>query len=234
MSCSEHTAVKILIVEDNPVIGEGILAALSGQGATCELVDSLGSAKTLAAGYDFDIVVLDLNLPDGYGLDLLPLLQAKPAAPSILILTAQDSVTDRVEGLDAGADDYLVKPFEFEELLARVRVLERRRHGRSKTSQLDFAHISLLPASFDARIGDEQVKLSRREFAGLKLLMENAETVVTKEQMIDQLYQPDEPPLANAIEVLVSRLRKRIAGSNAELKTIRGVGYILVEEDAAP
>ena len=86
----------------------------------------------------------------------------------------------------------------------------------------------------DARIGDEQVKLSRREFAGLKLLMENAETVVTKEQMIDQLYQPDEPPLANAIEVLVSRLRKRIAGSNAELKTIRGVGYILVEEDAAP
>lgn len=222
--------MRILLVEDNDVIGEGVKYALETAGALPELVKSLSEAKEYLSRYCYDIVVLDLNLPDGNGLSLIPQIQHQEPTPAILILTAQDSVSDRVAGLDAGADDYLVKPFDFGELLARIRVLERRAHGRSKNADLIFAGICLRPASFETNIGGTPAKLSRREFGGLKLLLENAETVVTKNDILNKLYHADDPPLENAVEVLISRLRKRIIHSDAELKTIRGVGYMLIEK----
>ena len=222
--------MRILIVEDSETIGEGIRLSLISRGDSADLVKSLAEARNFLTQYDYDLAVLDLNLPDGNGLELMPDLRQCNSAPAVLVLSAQSSLSDRVAGLDAGAEDYLTKPFELEELLARLRVLARRRQGERGGSKRIFADLKLDTARQQASISDQELILSRREFSCLKLLIDNADSVVTKTTILDQIYESNEPPLENAIEVLISRIRKKIAASKSELKTIRGVGYILVQK----
>lgn len=222
--------MRILLVEDNLVIGSAVQQALQDDHHVVDWAQDLAAAQAFVSSYDHELIVLDLNLPDGYGLTLFQIIQRLKAKPSVLILTAQDSLSDRVAGLDAGADDYLVKPFEMEEFRARIRVLERRGRGGSGASVFTFGDLSLDPKIHAAHLGSAPLSLARREFSGLKLLMERAETVVTKDDLIDQVYDTDDPPLENAIEVLISRIRKKIAASNVALKTVRGVGYMLMLE----
>ncbi|MGB0784756.1 MAG: response regulator [Alphaproteobacteria bacterium] len=223
--------MRTLIVEDNAVIGTAIADALSKNYEAVDWAQNISVARDFFASYEYDVVVLDLNLPDGNGLSLLPLFSSSMRTPAILILTAQDSLTDRVVGLDAGADDYLVKPFEMEELMARIRVLARRQNGRVAGATFKFGDLTLDPKSHTVTLSGSDVTLARREFAGLKLFMEKAELVVTKDDLINQVYDTSDPPLENAVEVLISRIRKKISGSRVALKTVRGVGYMLLTED---
>ena len=220
------------MVEDNAVIGRAVVEALERDHSAVDWAQTLGAAQDFLDAYAYDVAILDLNLPDGFGLSLLQGLGTLGQVPAVLILTAQDSLQDRVRGLDAGADDYLVKPFEMDELLARVRVLVRRKGGL-EGGELTFGNLTLDPKTHAAWITDQPLTLARREFACLKFLLSRAETIVTKDDLIDHVYEAHDPPLENAVEVLISRVRKKLVDSQVALRTVRGVGYMLVSQETA-
>ena len=220
--------MRILLVEDNLVIGKTVLQTLRDDHHAVDWAQNLAAAEAFVGTYSYELVVLDLNLPDGYGLSMLKQTDQWKDTPAVLILSAQDSLFDRIAGLDAGADDYLVKPFEMEELRARVRVLERRLTGRSACDVLAFGDLQLHSKKYAVFFKNAPLPLARREFACLKLLIERAETVVTKDDLIDHVYDASAPPLENAVEVLISRIRKKMPDSKVALKTVRGVGYMLM------
>jgi DNA-binding response OmpR family regulator len=214
--------MRILVVEDDPVLSDGLKVGLGLSGATVDQVDTCADARAALATSRFDAVVLDLMLPDGSGLDVLKEMRQAADTTPVLLLTALDETADRIRGLDTGADDYLGKPFDLDELAARVRAIARRNAGRA-TPMMTVGAISLTPSSLSATVDGKPVSLSRREFAVLSALMERPDTIRSKAEIEDRLYGWQEDIESNAVEVHIHNLRAKI-GREA-IETVRGLGY---------
>jgi two-component system response regulator QseB len=224
--------VRLLLVEDDSMIGEAVVEALRGEGHAVDWAqDGPGGARALAAGAPYALLLLDLGLPGRDGLALLADLRSRGDRLPVLVITARDTVADRIAGLDAGADDYLVKPFDLDERLARVRALLRRAAGRAEP-QLVHGRLRLDPASHAAWLGEQPLQLSAREFALLQALLERPDAVLSRAQLEERLYGWDEPVGSNAVEVHIHHLRRKL-GERA-IRNVRGDGYTLGEMEPAP
>jgi two-component system response regulator QseB len=216
--------MRLLLVEDDAMIGESVRLGLRRDGFTVDWVRDGRAAELALANGVYDLVLLDLGLPKKDGLDVLKTLRRGGNHLPVLILTARDSVTDRINGLDSGADDYLVKPFDLDELAARIRALLRRQAGRADTV-IQCGALTLNPATHEARLGDRQLTLSARELAVLEALLERPGAVLSREQLEEKLYGWDEEVESNAVEVYIHGLRKKLGADF--IKNIRGVGYMV-------
>lgn len=218
--------MRVLLVEDDELLGDGIYSGLKHYGHTIDWVrDGKSAFDALSQPAEtFDAVILDLGLPKMTGLEVLRRIREKDVAVPVLILTAKDTVEARVEGLDAGADDYLPKPFDLDELCARLRALQRRSKSRA-SPVLTYEDIVIDPAAHTVTFKNEPILLSRREFTLLQKLVENAGRVISRDQLNQTLYGWGENIDSNALEVHVHNLRKRF-GTNL-IRTIRGVGYMV-------
>lgn len=231
--------MRILVVEDDSGIAGGLVGSLRQAGYAADVCGTLSSAWSALSVEPFDAVLLDLGLPDGDGLDLLARLrrQGKPAAGApalphpdlpVLIMTARDGVNDCITGLDGGADDYIVKPFDANELLARLRAMLRRAAGRSKPV-IEHGDLLLDPATRTVELAGRPVNLGGREFALLLTLLQARPQVLSKARLESALYGFGEALESNAIEVHVHHLRRKLGESL--IKTVRGVGYFIPRDD---
>jgi len=223
--------MRILMIEDNVRLTDLTAGGLEKEGFTVDVVATVADGEAALETIQYDAVILDLGLPDGSGLTLLRALRERGNATPVLILTARDSVEDRVRGLDGGGDDYLLKPFAMEELLARLRALLRRPGGALGLT-LTAGNVSLDTVAREVSIDDVPISISRREMGVLEHLMRRFGRVVPKDVIEDKLYGFDEEVTSNSVEVHISRLRKRLAKTDASISihTLRGVGYLLSEE----
>lgn len=219
--------MRVLLVEDDLGLGDGIRSGLSQYGYAVDWLKDGQSALRFLKAETFDIIVLDLNLPKVSGLAVLHELRSSGNNTPVLILTARDSIDDRVKGLDTGADDYLTKPFDLDELSARIRALQRRSSNRAQPS-IVYRDVELDPAALMVKVGGKVINLSRREFALLQKLLENVGHVVSRELLSQCLYGWGDDVDSNTLEVHVHNLRKKL-GVNF-IRTIRGVGY-MAEKD---
>jgi len=215
--------MQILLVEDDQSLATGLCKALRSEGFVVNHVLNGKAALHTVAVDPPNIVVLDLGLPDMDGLDVLKKIRTTGSTIPVLVLTARSSIDARVSGLDSGADDYLPKPFEIPELVARLRVIERRLSSSASSSRIEVGDVALDTTARQAFLKGEPVELARREYAVLKSLVENCGKVQTRDQLESRLYAWGEEVSSNAIEVHVHHLRKKF-GSDF-IKTIRGVGY---------
>ena len=223
--------MRILVAEDDPNLAEGLLGSLRQSGYAVDSVTSGEEADAALEANEFDLLILDIGLPKKSGLDVLKRLRSRKSPLPVLILTARDTVGDRVTGLDAGADDYLAKPFELAELGARVRALTRR--GMAGGSAL----ISHGPLTYDqigrvAKLNGEAIDFSAREVSLLEILLQRAGRLVSKDQLVNHLCEWGEEVSANAIEVYVHRLRKKLEPGGVRIVTVRGLGYSLEKPEA--
>ena len=220
---------RILLVEDDPALAREIVSALQRDQWLLDHVATLGEAFEAVIQFPYRVILLDRRLPDGDGIGLIPAAKSRASPPSIIFLTARDDLADRVEGLDAGADDYLVKPFALEELLARLRVACRRSPPGSRPAPIEVARLSYDARTREVRASGRAIALPRRELALLELLVGRAGRVVQRAYLESEIYGLDVEVSANALEALVSRLRRRLEDEDAgvELRTVRGVGYML-------
>lgn len=216
--------MRILLVEDDPLLGEGLQAALQLEGYAVDWLQDGTSAWAALTTDTFDLLVLDLGLPRLPGLALLDRLREKNIDIPVLILTARDAPSDRVKGLDGGADDYLVKPFDIDELAARLRALTRRRSGR-RTPLIQEGEIELNPSTHEVKYDGKPVAITRREFSLLRLLLENAGQVVTKSRLQEAIYGWEDDVESNTLEVYIHHLRRKLGKQS--IATIRGVGYMV-------
>jgi len=219
--------MRVLVVEDDPLLGDGIEAGLRQQGFTVDWVRDGVAAGHAIEAEPYAAVVLDLGLPRRSGLEVLKQLRLAKNPVPVLILTARDTVEDRITGLDAGADDYLVKPFDLGELSARLRALIRRAGG-SPAAVLSVGVLSLDPAGRTVTFRAEPKQLSAREFDLLQVFMLNAGRVLTRDQLVSSLYAWGEEIESNAIDVHLHHLRRKLAPEIVQ--TLRGVGYILPKD----
>ncbi len=223
--------VRILLIEDDPLLGDGIRAGLRQQGFQVDWVRDGEAAQRELRAHPYAAAVLDLGLPRMDGLDVLRVARDAGVELPILVLTARDAVPDRIRGLNAGADDYVVKPVDLHELVARLHALVRRAHGRPG-ERLEAQDIVLEPASRTVYRAGVPVSLATREFDLLHVLMLNAGRVLSREQIEQHLYSWGQEVESNAVEVHVHRLRSKL-GSDL-IRTVRGVGYVLLREPAGP
>jgi len=219
--------MRILLVEDDVLLGEGLYAGLQRECYSLDWVKNGETALIAMMETEYDVVILDIGLPKMSGLEVLRQARSQGNKLPVLILTARDAVTDRVDGLDAGADDYLVKPFEFEELCARLRALSRRSRGLTEHI-INYRSIELDTAAHTVKSGDQNIELSRREFSLLEELLSSAGRVLSKAHLEQKLYSWGDEIGSNTIEVHIHHLRKKF-GSQL-IKTVRGVGYIIAKE----
>ena len=224
--------MRILLAEDDPVIADGICRALRRGGCAVDHVADGMEADAALASQAYDLLILDLGLPRMNGIDVLKRLRARKSAQPVLILTAQDGVDDRVRGLDAGADDYLTKPFALPELEARVRALTRRGTGQPRC--IEIGQLSYDQADRVVKIGGQLVDLSAREIGLLEIFLLRVGRLVSKDQLVDHLCGWGEEVSSNAIEVYVHRLRKKLEDSGVRIVTVRGLGYCMENPDAVP
>lgn len=218
--------MRILLVEDNAALADGLVQILSGAGHAVDHMDDGASAEALIAAERFDLVVLDLNLPQMDGLEVLRRMRQRRDPAAVLILTARGSPEERVRGLDLGADDYLVKPFDIAEFEARVRSLLRRQAGlRAAEVAVGQVLLDLTARRFLA--GGQPMELPAREHALLELLFMRAGKVVPKETIMQSMTTLDDSLSDNAIEQYASRLRRRLAPFGVQLRTARGIGYYI-------
>jgi two-component system response regulator QseB len=216
--------VRILLVEDDELLGSGIHDALTRNAYGVEWVrDGRDAQSALQAGH-FDLVVLDLGLPRLDGLDVLRRARAAGIQTQVLVLSARDTATDRVTGLDAGADDYLVKPFDLDELFARIRALQRRMRGAA-VNVLEHGPLRLDPATLEVSYRGRPVSLQRREFMVLRKLLEHAGQVLSRAQLEEAIYGWGSNVESNAVDVHIHNLRKKFY--QELIRTVRGVGYIV-------
>ena len=216
--------MRLLLVEDDLMVGAAVRKGLRLDGFAVDWVQDGKTAETAVAQEDYELLLLDLGLPKKNGLDVLKSLRAHGCRIPVLILTARDAVSDRVAGLDAGADDYLIKPFDLEELAARIRALLRRQSGRADPI-IEVGQVTLNPATHEVRLQGSEVSLSAREFALLRAFLDRPGAVLSRAQLEEKLYGWDDSIESNAVEVYIHALRKKL-GSDF-IKNVRGVGYMV-------
>lgn len=216
--------MRLLLVEDDAMIGEGICQGLRQEAFTVDWVRDGRAAELVLDDGVHDLVLLDLGLPGKEGLDVLKALRRKGNQIPVLILTARDALSDRVGGLNAGADDYLVKPFDLEELTARIHALLRRRAGRAETV-VRHGSLTLNPVTHEALMDNQPLSLSAREFALLEALLERPGAVLSVAQLEEKIYGWDDEVGSNTIEVYIHSLRKKLG--TGFIKNVRGVGYMI-------
>lgn len=220
---------RILLIEDDAPLSRGLVAALTAEGYSVDPAPDGASALMMASDEPYAIITLDVGLPDMSGFDVLKSLRAKGCHAPVLILTARDEIDDRVRGLDLGADDYLLKPFEPRELAARIRALLRR-------PQVDPAPVIRVgKLEFDrshhvARVDGRELDLRRREWVVLERLLSRVGQVVSKDRLASEVFGYDEPVAPNAIEVYIARLRKKLEPDGPTIRTLRGLGYLMEDE----
>lgn len=216
--------MRVLLVEDDPMIGEAVLRVLRSEHYAADWVRDGDMADAALRAENYDAVLLDLGLPRQSGLEVLRKLRARKSTVPVLIATARDGVTDRIAGLDAGADDYVVKPYDTDELLARVRALLRRSAGRAEPA---FEHmgVSLNPATREASLNGQAVSLSAREWAVLEPLLARPGVLLSRTQLEEKLFSWKDDVSSNAVEVYIHGVRKKL-GSNL-IQTVRGLGYVI-------
>ena len=219
--------MRILIAEDDQVLADGLLRSLRGSGAVVDHVATGSDADhALLTNHNFDLLILDLGLPRLHGLEVLKRMRGRGSALPVLILTAADSVEDRVQGLDVGADDYMAKPFSLQELEARVRALTRRGVGGT-SSTIKHGPLVYDQAGRVATMDGKMIDLSARELGLLEVLLQRTGRLVSKEQLVERLCEWGEEVSNNAIEVYIHRLRKKIERGPVRIATVRGLGYCL-------
>jgi two-component system response regulator QseB len=223
--------MHVLLVEDDAPLGQAIEMALARWDRTCVWVRDGRAALAAARSTPFDLLVLDLGLPRVDGLDVLKTLRAEGRAVPVLIITARDALTDRVVGLDAGADDYLSKPFHLEELAARMRALHRRSLGQPQ-NVIRVGSLCLDPLGGRANVGDRPLELSRLEFVLLRTLAERAGRAVSRETLMQALYGGEGGTESNTLEVHIHSLRRKL--SSNLIRTVRGLGYLLARDQSSP
>jgi DNA-binding response OmpR family regulator len=218
--------MRILLIEDHQRLAGSIVEGLAGFGFGIDTAEGLAALRSLS----YDAIILDLGLPDRDGLDLLKDIRETANWTPIIVLTARDGIDDRVEGLDRGADDYMLKPFAMKELAARLRALLRRPGGPLGTT-IDIGNITLDTAARQLKVGGRTVAIPPRELDALELLMRRADQVVPKRLFEDSVYGLSDDVSPNTIEALVSRLRRRLEtiGAGVSIHTLRGIGYLLQE-----
>ncbi len=218
--------MRILLAEDDSVLADGLTRSLRQSGYVTDCVSNGQEADSALSTQDFDLLILDLDLPRMPGLEVLRRLRARDSRVPVLILTANDSVEQRVKGLDLGADDYMAKPFSLQELEARVRALTRRGMGGA-TSTIKHGPMVYDQAGRVATIDGKMVELSARELGLLEVLLQRAGRLVSKDQLVERLCEWGEEVSNNAIEVYIHRLRKKIEKGPIRIATVRGLGYCL-------
>jgi two-component system, OmpR family, response regulator len=216
--------MRVLLVEDEPHIGSAVQEHVRAAGHAVDWVRHLGAADDAARSVQYDALLLDLHLPDGRGLDFLKKLRRRGDTLAVVILTARDQVSDRIEGLKAGADDYLVKPFDLDEMNARLQAVARRYHGKT-TPTVQIGPVELEPESRLARLSGEPVEVTAREWAVLDVLLRRPNSTVSKEAIEDALYAFGNEIESNAIEAHISRIRRKFGRDF--IRTVRGLGYSL-------
>lgn len=220
--------MRLLLVEDDELLGDAVKAGLTQFGYVVDWLRDGEAAKAAIKSESFELIILDLGLPKLSGLAFLQYMRQEGNATPVIILTARETVNDRIKGLDSGADDYMTKPFDMNELSARVRALVRRSQGRAD-STLQYRNITLDPAAHSVYVDELMVNVPRREFALLQKLLENSGQVLSREQLMQSIYGWDEDVDSNALEVHIHNLRKKL---NANfIRTIRGVGYMVEKSE---
>ena len=221
--------MRFLLVEDNADLARAVAGRLALDGHAVDRAGTLGEARDHLAAAPYDLILLDIMLPDGDGRDFLADHRRARADTPVIVMTARAGVSDRVALLDSGADDYVTKPFDFAELEARVRAVLRRRGGAAQTVR-SFADLTFDPLSATVSIGEEARELRNRELRLFEVLLNAPERIFSKGQLCDRLFNAAEAVTDNAIEVYVGRLRRKLAGSRARIETVRGVGYRLTAD----
>jgi len=216
--------MRVLLVEDDPMLGESLRDALRAQGYVTDWVSDGFHALTALTDERFDLAIVDLGLPRMDGIEVISNVRSRGIDLPILVLTARDSTGDKVKGLDAGADDYLLKPFDLHELQARLRALLRRQGRQTISNTIECDTLCLDPDAFTVTLDSQPVALSRREFALLEVFMKRRGQVLTRQQLEQAIYSWDDDVGSNALEVHIHHLRKKLG--NDLIRTIRGIGYV--------
>ncbi|MGZ4980754.1 MAG: response regulator [Methylobacter sp.] len=219
--------MRLLLVEDDEILGDGLVEGLKMEGYAVDWLTNGKLADEALKTNSYELIVLDLNLPDMEGLDILKALRGRKDETPVMVLTAKDTVPDRVIGLDSGADDFVIKPFELDEVCARLRALARRNEGRS-VPNIEYKGIVLDPASRQVTWNNEKVDLSQKEFEILSFLMSNIGRVISRARLEESMYSWDSDVESNTVEVHIHHLRKKLDPSI--IRTVRGVGYIIDED----
>jgi len=220
--------MRVLLVEDDRMIGEAVEHALQGAAYAVDWVrDGLAAQRSIEA-LNYDVVLLDLGLPKKDGIEVLHSIRSHGHLIPVVIITARDAVEDRIQGLDAGADDYVLKPFDMTELLARMRAVLRRKGGVAGPLMSN-GIISLDPTSREARVGNDTIRLSAREFSLLYTLMVRPGAILSRSELEERIYGWNEEVESNAVEFLIHSLRKKMG--NSTIKNVRGVGWMVSREN---
>jgi len=220
--------MRLLLIEDDEILGDGLVAGLKMEGYAVDWLTNGKMAGEALKINTYELIVLDLNLPDMDGLDILRTMRNRKDETPVMVLTAKDTISDRVLGLDSGADDFVIKPFELDEVCARLRALSRRKEGRSAPT-IEHKGIVLDPASHQVTYNNEKVELSQKEFEILSFLMSNMGRVVSRTRLEESLYSWETDIESNTVEVHIHYLRKKL--DPAIIRTVRGVGYIIDIDD---
>jgi DNA-binding response OmpR family regulator len=216
--------MRLLLVEDDRMIGESVQKGLRQDGFSVDWVQDGGSAELALETERYDCVLLDLGLPKKDGIDVLRGMRVKRDAAPVVVITARDAVPDRIKGLDAGADDYVLKPFDLDELAARVRAVVRRREGRAEPV-IEHLGLALNPATHQASYRGEPLSLSAREFAVLEALVSRPGAILSRSQLEERVYGWGEEVESNAVEVFIHGLRRKLGAEF--IRTVRGAGYMV-------
>lgn len=220
--------MRLLLVEDDEILGDGLVAGLTMEGYVVDWLTNGKQADEALKLNSYELIVLDLNLPDMQGMEILKALRARKDETPVMVLTARDTVADRVLGLDSGADDFVIKPFELDEVCARLRALARRSEGRSVPT-IEYKGVVLDPAAHQVSFLGEKVDLSQKEFEILNFLLSNIGKVISKARLEESLYSWNADVESNTVEVHIHHLRKKL--DPGLIRTVRGVGYIIDNDD---
>lgn len=228
----EELFMKLLLAEDEVELNQALAAVLKHNNYTVDCVYDGEEALDYLEMSDYDGVILDIMMPKKDGLEVLRTIRAKRNAVPVLLLTAKSQIDDKVEGLDAGADDYLAKPFVMKELLARIRAMTRRQSALTD-NVLSFENLSLDRAVFEMSVGEEKIRLANKDFQMMEMLMANPDQVISTDRFMEKIWGYDSDTEISVVWVYISNLRKKLAslGANAEIKAVRNQGYSLVKKD---
>lgn len=222
--------MRVLLVEDTEDVAGAVCESFARRGDAVDHVSTLARAADCIAVQSYDVVILDIGLPDGSGKDLLHAIRAAALPTPVLMLSARSKIEDRVSLLDEGADDYMVKPFDLRELHARVRALARRQ-GPDRAPVIEFAGLRFDPAGQDLQIDGIPVQLTRRELSLLEALLASRGRVISKERIYEYMFSFNEDEVGmNAVEIYMARLRRKLEGSRVTIKTLRGLGYQMIAD----